>query len=58
MLWQEIKGYEKPDEIVLVGGHLDSWDVGTGAHDDGAGTVQSMEALRLFKATGVKPSNT
>lgn len=54
----EIKGSEKPDEIVLVGGHLDSWDVGTGAHDDGAGTVQSMEALRLFKATGIKPKRT
>ena len=54
----EIKGSEKPDEIILVGGHLDSWDVGTGAHDDGAGTVQSMEALRLFKATGIKPKRT
>lgn len=54
----EIKGSEKPEEIILVGGHLDSWDVGTGAHDDGAGTVQSMEALRLFKATGIKPKRT
>ena len=44
-----IKGTEKPDEIILVGGHLDSWDIGEGAHDDGAGVVQSMEVLHLFK---------
>ncbi|HIA12334.1 MAG TPA: peptidase M28 family protein [Rhodospirillales bacterium] len=54
----EIKGSEFPDEIVLVGGHLDSWDVGHGAHDDGGGCVQSIEVLRLFKALGIKPKRT
>jgi hypothetical protein len=51
----EIRGSEKPDEYIIVGGHLDSWDVGHGAHDDGAGCVQSMEVLRTFKALGYKP---
>ncbi len=51
----EIKGSEFPDEYIVVGGHLDSWDLGDGAHDDGAGIVQSMEVLRLFKETGIKP---
>ena len=46
----EIKGSEKPDEIIVVGGHLDSWDLGDGSHDDGAGIVQSMEVLRIFKS--------
>ena len=54
----EIKGTEKPDEIILVGGHLDSWDNGEGAHDDGTGVVQSIEVLRLFKALGIKPKHT
>ncbi|NEM98047.1 M20/M25/M40 family metallo-hydrolase [Pontibacter burrus] len=54
----EIKGTEKPDEIIVVGGHLDSWDVGEGAHDDGTGIVQSMEVLRLFKELGIKPKRT
>lgn len=54
----EIKGTEKPEEIVLVGGHLDSWDLAQGAHDDGAGCVQSIEALRLFKIAGIKPKRT
>ena len=54
----EIKGSEKPEEIIVVGGHLDSWDLGDGAHDDGAGVVQSMEVLRLFKETGLKPRRT
>jgi len=54
----EIKGTEKPDEIIVVGGHLDSWDVGEGAHDDGTGIVQSMEVLRLFKEMGIKPKRT
>lgn len=54
----EIKGSELPNEIIVVGGHLDSWDLGDGAHDDGAGVVQSMEVLRLFKATGYKPKRT
>jgi hypothetical protein len=54
----EIKGSEFPDEIVLVGGHLDSWDLGDGASDDGTGVVQSIEILRLFKATGIRPKRT
>jgi hypothetical protein len=54
----EIKGSEKPQEIILVGGHLDSWDLAEGAHDDGTGCVQSMEALRLFKTLGIKPRHT
>ncbi|TBW26498.1 M20/M25/M40 family metallo-hydrolase [Gramella sp. KN1008] len=54
----EITGTDYPDEIMVVGGHLDSWDLGDGAHDDGAGVVQSMEVLRLFKETGYKPKRT
>lgn len=54
----EIKGSEYPDEIILVGGHLDSWDNGDGAHDDGAGCVHSMEMLRLFKTLKLKPKRT
>lgn len=54
----EIKGSTYPNEILLVGGHLDSWDLGDGSHDDGAGCVQSMEVLRLLKATGYKPKRT
>lgn len=54
----EIKGSEKPEEIILVGGHLDSWDVGEGAHDDGAGCVQSIEVIRALKASGKQPRHT
>nr|WP_266206371.1 M20/M25/M40 family metallo-hydrolase [Pontibacter kalidii] len=54
----EIKGTEKPEEIILVGGHLDSWDVGEGAHDDGTGCMQSIEVLRLFNELGIKPKRT
>jgi len=54
----EIKGNEEPDKIVIFGGHLDSWDVGEGAHDDGAGVVHSIEALRILKATGYQPRYT
>lgn len=54
----EIKGSELPDEIILVGGHLDSWDVGQGAHDDGAGCVQSMDVLQLFKRLNYRPKRT
>lgn len=54
----EIKGSEKPEEIIVVGGHLDAWDNGDGAHDDGAGCVQSVEALRLIKQLGLKPKRT
>ncbi len=51
----EITGSEFPDEYIVVGGHLDSWDLGDGSHDDGAGVVQSMEVLRLFKKLEIKP---
>ena len=51
----EITGSEYPDEYIVVGGHLDSWDLGDGAHDDGAGCTQSMEVLRLLKLSGIKP---
>jgi len=51
----EITGSEFPNEYMIVGGHLDSWDLGDGSHDDGAGVVQSMEVLRLLKESGIKP---
>lgn len=54
----EIRGSEKPEEIISVGGHLDSWDVGEGAHDDGAGCIQGIEVLRLYKALGWTPKRT
>jgi hypothetical protein len=54
----EIRGSERPGEIILVGGHLDSWDVGHGAHDDGSGCVQSMDVLYLLRKTGYVPRRT
>jgi Zn-dependent M28 family amino/carboxypeptidase len=54
----EIKGSVFPDKIILIGGHIDSWDLGEGAHDDGAGCVQSMEVLHVFKRLGIKPRHT
>jgi carboxypeptidase Q len=54
----EIPGTEKPGEVVILSGHLDSWDVGQGAQDDGAGTVIAMEAARLIKSLGLKPRRT
>src|SRR5688572_19200241 len=54
----ELTGSEFPDEIITIGGHLDSWDNCEGAHDDGAGCVQTMEILRAFKAVGYKPKRT
>lgn len=54
----EVKGSEHPDEIIVMGGHLDSWDLGQGAHDDGAGVVHSLEALRLLKESGFHPKRT
>ncbi len=54
----ELRGSEKPDEIITIGGHLDSWDAGEGAHDDGAGIIHCLEALRILKAAGVKPKHT
>lgn len=54
----EIKGSENPDKIMVIGGHLDSWDLGDGSQDDGAGVVQSMEILSIFKTLKYKPKNT
>lgn len=54
----EIPGTEFPDQYIVVGGHLDSWDIGEGAHDDGAGIVQSIEVLRTMQALGIKLKRT
>jgi len=54
----QIDGSERSDEIIVVGGHLDSWDLGDGSHDDGAGIVQSMEVLRILKSLNYKPKRT
>ena len=54
----ELIGNEFPNEIITIGGHLDSWDVGQGAHDDGAGCMQSIQVLRLFQKLGIKPKRT
>ena len=54
----EIRGNVTPENIITVGGHLDSWDLAEGAHDDGSGVTQSIEVLRLFKSLGIKPRNT
>jgi carboxypeptidase Q len=54
----EIRGREKPDEIVVVSGHLDSWDVGAGATDDGGGCIVTWEALRIMKKLNLRPRRT
>ena len=54
----ELRGREQPDEIVLIGAHLDSWDVGQGAHDDGAGCVAMMQALTVLRRLGLTPRRT
>ena len=54
----ELRGSTHPEEIIVVGGHLDSWDLGDGSHDDGAGIVQSMEVLNLFKKLNYQPKRT
>jgi len=54
----EIRGWEKPEEIVVLGGHIDSWDVGQGAMDDGGGCVAAWEAVRLIKQLGLRPRRT
>jgi len=54
----QITGREKPDEVVLVGGHLDCWDKGAGAHDDGSGCMQAIEVLHLLKSAGLTPRRT
>ena len=54
----EIKGSENPEQIIVFGAHIDSWDKGEGAHDDGAGVVQCMEVIRMFKELNIRPKNT
>jgi carboxypeptidase Q len=54
----ELRGREKPDEIVVIGGHIDSWDVGQGAMDDAGGVVAAWEAVRLMKELGLRPRRT
>lgn len=53
----ELKGTENPNKVITVGGHLDSWDLAEGAHDDGTGVMQAAEVLRIFKAIGYRPKN-
>jgi len=54
----ELPGTEHPEEVIVIGGHLDSWDLSPGAHDDGAGCAQSIEALRLIRELGLAPRRT
>ncbi len=54
----EIRGSEKPDEVVVMGGHFDSWDVGQGAHDDGASCIAAWQALTILKQLGFRPRRT
>lgn len=54
----EMKGTVHPEEIITFGGHLDSWDTGEGAHDDGAGIIHCLEALRILKTLGYHPRHT
>lgn len=54
----EIRGTERPNDIIIVGGHLDSWDIGQGAHDDGAGVMQSMDVIHILKTLGYRPRHT
>jgi carboxypeptidase Q len=54
----EIRGSEKPDEIIAFGGHIDAWDNTQGAHDDGVGVIQTIEVLRIFKKLGIRPKHT
>lgn len=54
----ELRGREHPEQIVIISGHIDSWDVGQGAHDDGAGVVMAMEALHAMRKLGLRPRRT
>jgi carboxypeptidase Q len=54
----EIRGTERPDEVVLIGGHLDSWDLGTGTTDNGTGSIATLESLRVMKKLGLRPKRT
>ena len=58
MWWERSRGYEKPDEFVVLGAHLDSWDLGTGALDNGCNVAMVIEAARAIKATGLVPRRT
>ena len=57
-LMGEITGRDKPNEVVVIGGHIDSWDVGQGAHDDGSGVMAALEAIALMKKLGLQPRRT
>src|SRR4029078_1060309 len=54
----ELRGSEKPDEVIVIGGHFDSWDVGQGAQDEGGGCIVAWEAVRLLKELGLRPRRT
>ena len=54
----EIRGSEKPDEIIALGGHIDSWDVGSGAHDDASGCISAWQVIKAMKDLGIKPKRT
>jgi hypothetical protein len=54
----EIRGAIHPEEIIAFGGHIDSWELGQGAHDDGAGLIESIDILRLYRSLGIKPAHT
>jgi carboxypeptidase Q len=54
----EIRGKDKPEEYITVGGHLDAWDIAEGAHDDAGGCIQAVEMIRIFKKLGIRPSRT
>ena len=54
----EIRGLVHPEQIITVGGHIDSWDIGQGAHDDGAGAMESIDVLRLYSSLGIRPVHT
>src|SRR6202008_78601 len=54
----DFKGSEHPEQLVIVSGHLDSWDLGTGAIDDGAGVVMAMQSIQLLKQLGLRPKRT
>lgn len=57
-VFAEIKGSKFPNQIITIGGHLDSWDTGEGAHDDGAGVIHCLEALRILQKLGYQPAHT
>jgi len=54
----ELRGYLKPDEFITVGGHLDSWDITEGAHDDAGGCIQAIEMIRIYRKLGIRPKRT